>query len=255
VTCLATPSILLVEPQMGENIGAVARMMANLGLRDLRLIRPRDGWPNPRAYDVAVGAFEHLDPVQLFDDFADSCHSLHQLYASSARKRDMEKHVISPQELCLHIDHAQQSNPLLQYGLVIGPERSGLSNTILSQCHFIVSIPVNPQFASINMAHAATILCSQLALYQPSSPHHPMMDTNVKSNNISDHYTTSHRDLLYLLHHLERQLQAHDFFKCPDKQPGMMVNIRNLFTKIPLSAQEIRTLHGIIRLLDKPPSH
>src|SRR5262249_51708592 len=145
------PAIILVRPQMGENIGAAARIMLNFGFTDLRLVAPRDGWPNEQAIKMSSGATEKIN-LQVFENFEDAISDLNFLYATTARQRDMNKEVVTPAEI----------SPTAKTGIVFGPERTGLENSEISLCDKLVAIPVNPDFASLNLAQSVAVICYQL---------------------------------------------------------------------------------------------
>ncbi len=236
---LMTPAIILVAPQMGENIGAAARAMANFNLEDLRLIAPRDGWPNDVATANAVGALDILKPVQLFDHTADALKEFHTIYATTARPRDMRKKVYTPREAAKNIA-VDQSNGKRSAAL-FGGERAGLSNDDIALAHHIISVPVNPKFASLNLAQSVLLMAHEINLTTDKTTpvHMPTGDSALATHAEFDEFITR----------LEEELQGHNFFRNPDMKPTMMRNIRNLFSRTDLTQQEIRTLHGILSAL------
>ncbi len=222
-------SIILVNPQMGENIGAAARVMLNFGFTGLRLVAPRDGWPNRKAVDMSSGAVEKIN-VTIFENFESAIADLEILYATTARNRDMDKTVITPGQIEL--------SP--KTGIVFGPERTGLGNYEISLCNKIVEIPVNPEFSSLNLAQSVAVICYELRKSGISEV------PNLRNSEVP---LATKAELEGLYKHLEDELEKRNFFSTPEKQPGMMINIRNMLERAELLPQEVRTLRGIIRSL------
>ena len=238
---VATPApvVVLVEPQLGENIGAAARAMANFGLSRLRLIKPRCGWPSREAFIMASGADRILDDVQLFETLADAIADCHLVIASTARSHDQVKPVVSAQ------DAAELAAPRVSEGqtvaYVFGRERNGLENNEVGLADAILTLPVNPAFASLNLAQAVVIVgyewfkrhdAGALPFAKPDkSPPAPK------------------EQLLAFFADLERELERIEFFRPHEKRGTMIVNMRNIFTRMQPTQQDIRTLHGIIMAL------
>lgn len=219
-------AIILVAPQMGENIGAAARVMANFGFTDLRIVNPRDGWPNEKAIDMAAHAATIVEGAKVFEKFSDAVADLEYVYALTARERGMDKKVITPREVVLNA----------KTGFAFGAERTGLENEDISLCDEIISIPVNPDHKSINLAQSVAIICyeiSQVAVVK------------------EERKLATKEDMNSLFAHLETELEKRGFFQEETKKPGMMNNIRTLFTRAALSPQESRTMRGIIRSLSE----
>ena len=150
------PVVILVEPQLGENIGAVARAMLNCGLRKLRLVRPRDGWPNPTAEAMASGAIEVLKSAEVFEQTGDAVWDLNRLFATTARQRDLAKKVVTPKEAAkLFFDTNFAGNNM---GFLFGPERSGLVNDDIALADYVINVPLNPEFSSLNLAQAVLLV-------------------------------------------------------------------------------------------------
>jgi len=231
-------AIILVAPQMGENIGAAARAMLNFGITDLRLVSPRDGWPNERAIDMGAGAFDHLD-VQVFDTLTDASADLHKLYATTARARDMVKPVFTPDGA---IKDAQQiSDSDTKIGFVFGAERTGLENDDLSRCHAIINVPTNPAFSSLNLGQCVLLIAYAIgkASIEAQDGSLPMGDSAPVSQDKMNEF----------FERFETALSDAAFFKSGDAQVTMMRNIRNMFLRGNLSDQEVRTLHGVLTSL------
>lgn len=233
----ALPAIILVAPQMGENIGAAARAMANFGLKDLRLVAPRDGWPSQTAEANAVGAFDHLNPIEVFDTTADALKPYHTIYATTARPRDMRKKVLTPHSAALEIT----ASPAQKSAILFGGERAGLTNEDIALAHHIISVPVNPDFASLNLAQCVLLVAYQLKLCGDDTPAIEMP--------LGDSARAPHGDQNDFMMRLETELQEKHFFRNPDMKPTMMRNIRNMFARCDMTDQELRTLHGILSAL------
>ena len=222
---------------MGENIGAAARAMANFGLEDLRLVSPRDGWPNARAIDMASGAFEHMPQPQVFEGLKDAIADLHFTYATTARRRDLMKPVFTPGAAAKDVyNRAEQ-----QIGFVFGPERTGLTNDDLSLCSAAITIPTNPDFSSLNLAQSVLLMAYEW--------HKGLDDTPERTSDMGDSFPVEQDKLDEFLIRLEGELNTAGFFKDAGLKPTMKRNIRNIFTRSELTDQEVRTLHGIISSL------
>jgi tRNA/rRNA methyltransferase len=236
---LAGPIIVLVEPQLGENIGTAARAMANFGLARLRLVKPRDQWPNPRARAAASGADHILDAATLYDTLAAAIGDCALVLATTARAHDQAKPVIGAEEA------ARLMRPHLAAGanvaLVFGRERNGLENDEVGLADHIVTLPVNPAFASLNLAQAVVVLAYEwfklatggalpFAMPQKSAP-------------------APREQLLAFFADLERELERVEFFRPAEKRETMQVNLRNIFLRMALTRQDIQTLHGVVRAI------
>lgn len=230
------PSIILSEPQLGENIGAAARAMANFGLCDLRLVNPRDGWPNARAQAAASGADWVIEAARVHDNVEAAIADLHFVYATTARPRDMVKDVHDPEAAAAALRARLEAGQ--QAGILFGRERWGLNNHEIALCDAILTIPTNPGFSSLNLAQSVVVmgyawLTSAAAPRPQAPPQEP----------------ATREDLIRFFEHLEGELDARGFLKPPDKKPGMVRNLRNLFHRTQLTAQDVRTLRGIIKAL------
>lgn len=220
-------AIILVNPQMGENIGAAARVMANFGFSDLRLVAPRDGWPNEKALEMAAHAKHIVEAAKIYPTLAEASADLEFLYASTARERGIDKLVITPREM------VKRNN----IGLLFGAERAGLSNDDLAICDEIISIPVDENCKSINLAQAVGIICYEASLL--TKPESEPRELATK------------QEMQSLFEHLETELDKRGFFQEERKRPGMVNNIRTFLTRAALNPQEGRTLRGIIRSLSE----
>ena len=235
----SNPTIILVSPQMGENIGASARAMANFSLDDLKLVTPRDGWPSKTAESNAVGALDLIKPVEVFDHTADALKNDHIVYATTARPRDMRKQVLTPKQAALDIQTNAQNGK--KSAILFGGERAGLTNDDIALAHHIISIPVNPDFASLNLAQSVLLMAYEL--------HHAQDATPAKEMPVGDSASATHEELNDMLDRLEQELDHHHFFRNKDMHPTMMRNIRNIFMRTEMTEQEVRTFHGIISSL------
>ncbi len=237
------PAVVLVDPQLGQNIGMVARAMLNCGLTDLRLVRPRDGWPSREAAAAASGADEVLDRVQLFETTADAVADLQRLYATSARPRGMVKTVVSPREAA----SAMAGLAAASVGVLFGPERSGLVNDDLALADAVIAVPLNPAFASLNLAQAVLLVG-----YEWFQAAHPVPESRLEVN---DAALATRADLINFFERLERALDETGFLFPPEKRPGMVRNLRNLFGRIAMTEPEVNTLHGIVSALRQGKRH
>lgn len=246
------PAIILVQPQLGENIGMAARAMANFSFSELRLVSPRDGWPSQEAQMAAAGATEVVTNAQLYDTVRDAIADLHFVCATTARTRDSVKQVFSPQSAAqeLHTRSGQGQ----KCGLMFGAEQAGLSNDDISLADALVMAPVNPEFASLNLAQAVLIICYEwfkgrengelgrkTAFDGPAREGLQMQRTR----------PATREEMIGFFDHLEQELDKSGFLKPPEKRPQMVRNLRNMFTRMGASEQEVRTLRGIVSSLTR----
>jgi tRNA/rRNA methyltransferase len=235
-----SPAIILCEPQLGENIGTTARAMANFGLWDLRLVNPRDGWPNERAVAAASRADHVIEQVRVFDTVEAAVADLSLVHATTARRRDQQKEVLGPlesaQRMTAHIATGAGA------GLLFGREKWGLYNEEVALAESIVTLPVEPAFASLNIAQAVLIMAYE---WRRQS----LGDTLPFSGGLDP--VAPREELLGLFGHLEETLDRTGFFKTEDKRPTMVTNLRAIFTRAGLTGQEIRTLRGVISSIDR----
>ncbi len=240
------PVIILVETQMGENIGAAARAMANFGLSELRLIRPRDGWPNEKARANASRGVDIVDSAQLYDDLRSATADLQGLYATTARQHDLAKPVVSParaaDEMFARIGIGGR------VGVVFGRERWGLTSDEVALCDAIMTVPVDPAFASLNIAQTVVLVAYEWRKRLLNDADWTPFPAKERSP------LASKEALFHLFDHLEGALDAVDFFRPPEKRPHMIRNLRSIFHKAQLNEQEIRTLRGAIAALERRPS-
>jgi len=240
------PVIVLVRPQLGENIGMCARAMLNCGVTELRLVAPRDGWPNPDAVASASGAGILFDSAKVYATTAEAVADLDFVLATTARDRDMVKDVMTAEEAAreIHKRHAGRSVPVC--GILFGPERSGLENDDVALADMILNIPLNPGFSSLNLAQAVLLTCySWLSAQNPfeGTAFPPAPEEN------DNEAPASKGEIENLLQRLEEELDKRRFFRSPEQRPTLLRNIRNFFFRSGMTKQETRTLHGIISSL------
>lgn len=235
------PAVILVAPQLGENIGTAARAMLNFGLTDLRIVRPRDGWPNERARAAASGADIVIDNVRLFDRTEDAVAGLDYVVATTARARDMVKPIFTPETAAARMREALTGGG--RAGLLFGPERTGLENDDLALADALMMVPVNPAFASLNLAQ-----CVLLMSYE----WHKAGDaTEAERIEYQQTRPAKKEELLGFFEHLEGELDRFGFLKPPEKRPSMIRNLRNMFQRAGLTEQEVRTLRGVVASLTR----
>jgi len=235
------PAIILVEPQLGENIGMVARAMANFGLSELRLVNPRDGWPSEKARSAASKADHVIDGVVVFDTLEAAIADLNRVMATTARQRDMIKPVLAPEEAStLSRQRMEQGE---RVGILFGRERWGLENHEVALADEIITFPVNPAFASLNIAQAVLLMS-----YEWMRASLDEIQTGFSSSPIMP---AKREDLSSLLARLESALDEANYFYPPEKREKLLQNLHNLFTNAQFQEQEIHALHGVIAALER----
>jgi len=239
VSLPAGPTIILVEPQLGENIGTTARAMYNCGLLDLRIVNPRDGWPNPRAHAAASGADLVLDRARLFDSTVEAIADLQHIYATTARRRDMVKPVSSPRRSMPEIHREAARGE--RVGILIGPERTGLHNDDVVLAKAALEVPLNPAFSSLNLAQAVLLVAYE---WRQTG----LEETEIEMPQAGSRPATA-EEVENLMRHLEDDLVHGGFLRPVERRPVMVRNLRNIFERSHLTEQEVRTLHGVIRTL------
>jgi tRNA/rRNA methyltransferase len=231
------PVLILVRPQMGENVGAAARAMWNFGLSRMRLVEPRDGWPNPKAVAMASGAGRVLDGLQVFDSLADAIADCTHVYATTARPRDLTKAVMTPEAAMA--EARGRTGQGERVAILFGGERSGLANEDVALASTIVTVPVNPEFPSLNLAQ-----CVLLTAYEwgrGTIPAEPRRDGLAGA----DWATGAERQ--HLVRHYEEALEEAGYFFPPHKAESMKLNLQNLWSRMPLTGQDVQIFHGILR--------
>ena len=248
------PIIILARPQMGENIGACARAMKNCGVYELRLISPRDGWPNPLARPMATVATDILDNAGVFETLAEALDDVTLLLATTARLRDMEKPVVNPRQAMDTIFRTANApdntsdNKGGRVGILFGAERSGLDNDEVALADMIVQADLNPESSSLNIAQAVFMMCWEWRMAALAADASQKLADSAISG-VSLPADLKARD--YFFSRMETLLDAQGFFPSADIAPTVKRNLRNFFTRGQPTEQELRTLHGIISLFDK----
>jgi tRNA/rRNA methyltransferase len=238
---LGGPTIILVEPQLGENIGATARAMLNFGLVDLRLVRPRDGWPNDRAISSASGADQVMESVQVFDTTAVAIGDLNHVLAATARTRAITKDIIGPRQAAQDCRKRMASGA--KVGILFGPERAGLHNDDLALSDTIIAIATNPAFASLNLSQSVLLVAYEwFAAGKAGTELAPMDGAEEQATK---------EDLVAFFEAFEKELDTGGFLKPPEKRPAMIRTLRNLFQKARLTDQEVRSLRGVVVALTR----
>ena len=236
------PAIILVEPQLGENIGPAARAMYNCGLTELRLVRPRDGWPSDKAVAMSSGADVVLDLAQLFDTVEAAIADLRRVYATTARDRFMVKRVVTPRQAAGEMRRFVAAGE--GCGILFGPERAGLVNDHVSLADTVLSVPLNPAFSSLNLAQAVLLVGYEWFAAGEAAPAELMQTGHSRPG--------TKEELLGFLAHLEEELDRSGFMRTKEKRPSMVRNLRNLFQRAQCTEQELRTLHGVVTALAGP---
>ena len=239
VAATDTLAVILVEPQLGENIGMVARAMANFGLRELRLVRPRDGWPSDKARAAASGADWVIDGVKLFDTTEAAVADLGVVHATTARPREMAKPVLTPHESGAALVERLAGGE--RAGLMFGAERSGLDNEDVALCDAIIQIPTSPDFASLNLAQSVLLVGYEIFRLTNERGGRPRKAELPP--------VAAKADVMRLFEHLEGELDKVGFLHPPEKRPVMVRNLRTIFLKAGLTDQEVRSLRGVVRAL------
>jgi tRNA/rRNA methyltransferase len=240
VTGLTKPVIVLVRPQLGQNIGKAARAMLNFGLTEMRLVTPRDGWPNPDAGPAASGADIVLEQAQVFATVQEAIADCSVVFASTVRRRDLVMPVVGPSDMADAIAASGQRAAIL-----FGPERSGLETEEVALAQAIVTVPINPEFASLNLAQAVILLAYEWSkrsdLAQP-----PAKDLEP---------VAPHGEVEGLIGQLDEALETKGYFHPPSRTQATKNTIRTIFTKTGWSSREVKAVRGIIRALLNPTRH
>lgn len=230
------PVVILVEPQLGENIGAAARVMANFGLSRLRLVKPKQAWPNPKARIMAAGADRILDAAELYDTLPAAIADCTFVAATTARAHDQAKPVFSPEECARRITPRVAAEETV--AIVFGRERNGLENDEVGLADCIITFPVNPAFASLNLAQAVALVAYEWFKCGASGALPFAMPEKSRA--------APKEQLLAFFTNLERELERVEFFRPAEKRETMVINLRNIFARMQPTQQDIQTLHGVI---------
>lgn len=240
-----TPVIVLVRPQMAENMGMVARAMMNCALSQLRIVSPRDNPLSDKAIAAASGAHKILEEAQIYTSLDEALADCQVVLATTARHRDMVKPIYAPHKA---IDLLHQG--ILQgqkTAILFGAERTGLENTELVPANGIIEIPLNPEHTSLNLSQAVLLIG-----YEWFQKAHFQDNTHYQTG---DSRLASKQEMMSFFAHLETELEQRGYFRFSDKKERMQINLRNIFTRLPLSSSEIKTLHGVITDLVRNPNH
>ena len=231
-----SPVVVLVRPQLADNIGACARAMANGGLFHLRLVAPRDGWPQEKAWRTASGADRILDAATVHSTVADAVADLHHVFATCPRPRHIVKPVLTARGAAAELHEISSRG--LRAGLLFGPERAGLDNDDMAEADALVRFPLNPAFMSLNLGQAVMVMSYEWWTATDDTPPRTLMtnETQVATKGRLDNFLT----------HLVDQLDACGFLRNLPKRPGMVRNIRHFFQRGEVTEQELRTLHGVV---------
>ena len=229
---------ILVNPQLGENIGSCARALKNFGFSNLNIVAPRDGWPNSKARMTSVGAYDIIKTAKIYKNATDAVKNFDLVFASTARKRDVNKKHISIINFVKILSKYKKSN----IGIMFGPEASGLSNHDLSLSNFIIQIPTSQKLTSLNLSHAVIIICYEIykSLNLTMFKKEKMLTKLSSKNSIKN-----------LIKFLEKMLDSKNFFKPPEKKKSMILNINNIFGRLELSDKELRILFSIFSSLNR----
>jgi tRNA/rRNA methyltransferase len=239
----AEPVVILVEPQLSENIGTAARAMANFGLSHLRLVNPREGWPSDKARSASASADHVIDGTQVFATLEEAVADLNFVYATTARSREITKPVVGPREAAVATEARIAAGGAV--GVLYGRERSGLTNEHISIADEIVTLPVNPAFSSLNIAQAVLIFAYEWRLASVG-------DALPFGGEVREQAPRA--QLIGMFEHLEAALDEAGFFRQSEKRPHITLIIRNFLQRAQLSEQEVRTLRGMIAALERRPT-
>ncbi len=237
---LNLPVVILVEPNMPNNIGSVARAMLNFGLIELRIVNPLQGWPQKEAYTMASGANIVLDKAMVFDSLQKAMGDLEYVIATTARKHDVTKHVYFPKEGVRFL------NPMIKTGIVFGREKNGLENDEVALCDAMITIPNNPDFSSLNLAQAVLLVAYEWFQW---SNHAKLEDKIIWRGGFEDERRASKEEVLDFLKQFENVLDRIGYFRTEQKKPIMIRTLNNMFTREKFTSQEIRSLRGVLRSL------
>ena len=238
---LKFPVIILASPQLGENIGSAARLMSNFGFSELRIVAPRDGWPNAKAIELAAKGIDIISNATVFDNINEAIADLTMLFATSCQRRDLAKPTLALEDtadLCIKKVSSEK------IGFMFGRERSGLSNDELILADYITTIPTHHFNTSLNLAQAVGLVCYEF--YTNYLKTNPPSRSSCKKQKST---LASKKETEFFFNTLEAELKTKGFFKNEKMEPTMRKNIRNMFLKAQLTDQDLRTLHGILTAL------
>lgn len=231
------PAFVLVRPQMGENIGASARAMWNFGLDRMHLVAPRDGWPNPRAVATASGAGRLLDEAVPSATAAEALAPFTHVFATTARSRGLTTPVLTPEAAMRSA--AERIAAGERVAVLFGPERAGLENDDIARANAVINVPVNPDFPSLNLAQCVLLTAYEWRRAADTAPAGRVAPAGEGR--------ASHQEIEKLAEHYETRLDAAGFFFPAHKAAGMKLNLRNLWSRLPLTPADVQMLHGVMR--------
>ena len=232
------PAIILVRPQLGQNIGKAARAMLNFGLTEMRLVAPRDGWPNPDSGPAASGADAVLEQAEVFETVQAAIADCSTVYASTVRRRDLVVPVLTPEAMAAEIASSSERSAIL-----FGPERSGLETEEVALANAIVTVPINPQFASLNLAQAVILLAYEWSRTSALAvPPRKELEERAPLGEVEG-----------LIAQLDEALEAKGYFHPPSRTLATKNTLRTIFTKTGWSSREVKAVRGVIRALVNPP--
>ena len=240
------PIIVLVRPQLGENIGKAARAMLNFGLTEMRLVAPRDGWPNPDAGRTASGADRVIEAARVFDSVADAVADCANVYATTVRKRGVTKPVLTPEAAAVEISRLPGRSAIL-----FGPERSGLETEDVALARTIITVAVNPAFPSLNLAQAVILCAYEWGKLAPSEADGSHRLAQPTAEDVLP--PAPQEELEGMIEHFERVLESRGFFHPPARATATRLTLRNMLTAPGWNHLEIRTWRGILSSIEKPP--
>ena len=236
-----SPVVVLVRPQLADNIGAAARAMANGGLFHMRLVAPRDGWPQERAWRMASGADAILDAATVFATVAEATADLHHAYATCPRPRHVVIPTLTPRGAAAELREVAARG--LRAGILFGPERAGLDRDDLAACDALIRYPLNPAFMSLNLAQAVLVMAYEWWMSADATLPRALVTNETR--------IATKAELDGLIAHLVRELDASGFLDNEPKRPGMIRNLRHFLERGEATEQELRTLHGVIHELTR----
>jgi tRNA/rRNA methyltransferase len=238
---MKAPAFILSHPQLGENIGAAARAMLNFGLADLRLVRPREGWPNKKAEAMAVGAVSVLETARIYQTMEEAVADLGLVFATTGRDRLMSKRAVTPDEAVAELaaEIAQERT----CGILFGAERMGLTNEEVVLADAILTVPTNPKFASLNLAQSVAVVGYE---WWKGTHEKPEFKVPAKFRRAKP---ANKEDLIGFFEHIEAELDRTEFLFPIDKRAAMVQNMRNMWQRAGLTYQEVQTLRGMVRAL------
>ena len=236
------PAIILVQPQLGENIGTAARAMLNCGLGDLRLVRPRDGWPSDKAIAAASGADRVLEKARLYPNVRAAISDLLHVFAATARDRGMVRREVTPRHAATEMRAWLSAGE--PCGVLIGPERTGLVNDDVALADTVLTVPLNPAFSSLNLAQAVLIIGYEWFISGTETPREMLRRGGSRP--------ATKDELINFFDHLEEELENNGFLRNRESRGHMVRNLRSLFQRAQCTEQELRTLHGVVTAFAGP---